>query len=103
MEVGTRLELVDRQARLMEADRPAGRARSGLGGPRGRHRLAGNAGAEGEIRLSLVPAAQRDRSNVAIAEDLRRRLAGRVPGMEIRVRAPQGQFCWTACWAAMRG
>ena len=51
-----------------------------------------NAGSEGEIRLSLVPAAQRDRSNLAIAEDLRRRLAGRVPGMEVRVRAPQGQF-----------
>jgi HAE1 family hydrophobic/amphiphilic exporter-1 len=47
---------------------------------------------EGEIRINLVPAARRTRSNVAIAEDLRRRLEGRVPGMEIRVRAPQGQF-----------
>jgi HAE1 family hydrophobic/amphiphilic exporter-1 len=40
----------------------------------------------------LLPAAQRDRSNVEIAGDLRRRLDGRVPGMEIRTRAPQGQF-----------
>jgi HAE1 family hydrophobic/amphiphilic exporter-1 len=29
---------------------------------------------------------------VEIAKDLRRRLDGRVPGMEMRVRAPQGQF-----------
>jgi HAE1 family hydrophobic/amphiphilic exporter-1 len=51
-----------------------------------------DAGSEGEIRMSLLPAAQRERSNLAIAKDLRRRLDGNVPGMEIRVRAPQGQF-----------
>jgi HAE1 family hydrophobic/amphiphilic exporter-1 len=50
------------------------------------------AGSEGEIRMSLLPAAQRERSNVEIAQDLRRRLVDSVPGMEIRVRAPQGQF-----------
>ena len=49
-------------------------------------------GAEGEIRLSLVPASRRNRSNVEIAAALRRKLNGRVPGMEIRIRAPQGQF-----------
>ena len=42
--------------------------------------------------MSLLPAAQRERSNVEIAQDLRRRLTGRIPGMEIRIRAPQGQF-----------
>jgi HAE1 family hydrophobic/amphiphilic exporter-1 len=42
--------------------------------------------------MSLLPAAQRERSNVQIAQDLRRRLDGNIPGMEIRVRAPQGQF-----------
>jgi HAE1 family hydrophobic/amphiphilic exporter-1 len=42
--------------------------------------------------MSLLPAARRKRSNVEIANDLRRRLEGRVPGMETRVRAPQGQF-----------
>ncbi|MCP4244904.1 MAG: efflux RND transporter permease subunit, partial [bacterium] len=31
-------------------------------------------------------------SNVEIAQDLRRRLDGNIPGMEIRTRAPQGQF-----------
>jgi HAE1 family hydrophobic/amphiphilic exporter-1 len=51
-----------------------------------------DAGSEGEIRMSLLPAAQRERSNVEIAKNLRRRLDGSVPGMEIRVRAPQGQF-----------
>jgi len=93
MEVGTRLELVDRQARIMEQivlpavpEAVAWVIRVGATGWRA------NAGAEGEIRLSLAPASQRERSNVAIAEDLRRRLAGRVPGMEIQVRAPQGQF-----------
>jgi HAE1 family hydrophobic/amphiphilic exporter-1 len=93
MEVGTRLELVDRQTRIMEQivlpavpEAKAWVARVGSAGWRT------DAGAEGELRLSLVPATQRTRSNLAIAEDLRGRLAGRVPGMEIRVRAPQGQF-----------
>jgi HAE1 family hydrophobic/amphiphilic exporter-1 len=30
--------------------------------------------------------------NVAIAADLRKKLAGKIPGVEIRTRAPQGQF-----------
>ena len=42
--------------------------------------------------MSLVPAAQRKRSNVEVADDLRARLSGAIPGMEIRTRAPQGQF-----------
>jgi HAE1 family hydrophobic/amphiphilic exporter-1 len=93
MEIGTRLDLVDRQASIMERivvpavpEAVARVIRVGATSWRA------NAGAEGEIRLSLRPAAQRERSNIAIAEDLRRRLEGRVPGMEIRVRAPQGQF-----------
>jgi len=93
MEIGTRLELVDRQTRLMERiiqpavpEAVASVVSVGASGWRA------DAGAEGEIRISLLPAAQRERSNVAIAQDLRRRLDGRVPGMEIRTRAPQGQF-----------
>jgi HAE1 family hydrophobic/amphiphilic exporter-1 len=93
MEIGTRLELVDRQTRLMEKivqpfvpEAVASVVSVGASGWRS------DAGAEGEIRMSLVPAARRDRSNVEIAQDLRRRLEGRIPGMEIRVRAPQGQF-----------
>jgi HAE1 family hydrophobic/amphiphilic exporter-1 len=49
-------------------------------------------GNEGGIQLSLVKASERSRSNLEIAADLRRRLEGRIPGMEIRARAPQGQF-----------
>jgi HAE1 family hydrophobic/amphiphilic exporter-1 len=93
MEIGTRLDLVDRQTRIMERmalpavpELTASVVSVGAAGWRP------DAGAEGEIRLSLVPASQRRRSNVEIADDLRRRLTGRVPGMEIKVRAPQGQF-----------
>ncbi len=93
MEIGTRLELVDQQTRKMEAivypavpEAVASVVRVGASGWRP------NSGAEGQIILSLVPAAQRDRSNVEIAKDLRRLLKDKIPGMEIRVRAPQGQF-----------
>ena len=93
MEIGTRLELVDRQTRIMERiiqpavpEAVASVVSVGASGWRA------GAGAEGEIRMSLLPAAQRERSNVEIAQDLRRRLDGSVPGMEIRTRAPQGQF-----------
>jgi HAE1 family hydrophobic/amphiphilic exporter-1 len=93
MEIGTRLELVDRQTRVMEqivkpavSEAVASVVTVGATGWRS------DAGSEGEIRISLLPAAQRDRSNVAVAQDLRQRLSGQVSGMDIRVRAPQGQF-----------
>ncbi|MBW2488929.1 MAG: efflux RND transporter permease subunit [Deltaproteobacteria bacterium] len=93
MEIGTRLALVDRQTRMMAhivqpavPETVASVVSVGASGWRA------DAGAEGEIRMSLLPSAQRDRSNVEIAQDLRRRLDGKIPGMEIRVRAPQGQF-----------
>ena len=93
MEIGTRLELVDRQTRKMEQivyaavpEAVASVVSVGASGWRP------GAGARGQIRMSLLPAAQRERSNVEVAKDLRRRLTGRVPGMEIRIRAPQGQF-----------
>ncbi len=93
MEIGTRLELVDRQTRIMEQivgpavpEAVASVVSVGSVGWRS------NSGAEGELSISLLPAAQRERSNVEIAQDLRQRLNGRVPGMEVRVRAPQGQF-----------
>ena len=93
MEIGTRLDLVDEQTRIMERivqpavpEAVASVVSVGAAGWRA------DAGSEGEIRLSLLPAARRERSNMQIAQDLRRRLAGRVPGMEIRTRAPQGQF-----------
>jgi HAE1 family hydrophobic/amphiphilic exporter-1 len=93
MEIGTRLELVDRQTRIMEQIiEPAVPETVSSVVSVGASGWRADAGAEGELRLSLLPVVQRERSNLEIAQDLRRRLDGRVPGMEIRVRAPQGQF-----------
>jgi HAE1 family hydrophobic/amphiphilic exporter-1 len=93
MEIGTRLELVDQQTRRMEQivyptvpEAVASVVSIGASGRRA------DESSQGEIRLSLTPAAERLRSNVEIAEDLRRRLAGQIPGMEVRTHAPQGQF-----------
>jgi HAE1 family hydrophobic/amphiphilic exporter-1 len=93
MEVGSRLDLVDQQTRRMEkivydAVPEAVSSVVSVGATGWRP----NAAAQGEIRLSLTPASERDRSNSEIADDLRKRLTGQVPGMEVRTRAPQGQF-----------
>ena len=93
MEIGTRLDLVDEQTRIMEQIvQPAVPEAVASVVSVGSTGWRADAGAEGEISMSLLPATQRDRSNVEIAQDLRSRLDGRVPGMEIRTRAPQGQF-----------
>ena len=93
MEIGTRLDLVDRQTRIMERIvEPAVPEAVASVVSVGAYGWRADAGSEGEISLSLLPLARRRRSNVAIADDLRKRLEGQVPGMEIRVRAPQGQF-----------
>jgi len=93
MEVGTRLSLVDAQTRKIEAIVnalvPEAMASVVSVGASGWN--PGNA-ASGQIRVSLVPVAERDRSNTEIAEVVRNRLQGQIPGMTVRVRAPQGQF-----------
>jgi HAE1 family hydrophobic/amphiphilic exporter-1 len=93
MDIGTRLRIVDRQTRLMESivgpAVPEARASVVTVGSSG---YRPDSGAEGDIRLSLVPSSQRSRSNTEIADDLRRRLEGKIPGMKVRTRAPQGQF-----------
>ena len=93
MEPGTRLDLVDQQTRLMEkiVYEAVPETVSSVVSVVTSSRRAGGA-SQGEIRLSLTPAAQRSRSNARIASDLRRRLDGQIPGMKIRTRAPQGQF-----------
>lgn len=93
MEIGTRLELLDQQARQMEKIVYAAVPETvssviSVGSSGWRPSDA----AKSQIRLSLVPASQRDRSNIEIAKDLRRQLDGKIPGMTIRTRAPQGQF-----------
>jgi HAE1 family hydrophobic/amphiphilic exporter-1 len=86
MEVGTRLDIVDAQTRKMEAIvTPAV--------PEAISVIAESSDSGyAEVRVSLVPAKERTRSNTEIANDLRKRLAGQIPGMEVRVMAPQGQF-----------
>jgi len=93
MEVGTRLDLIDRQAKIVEnlvkplvPEVTSSVVSVMASGTRG------SAKAKVEIRLSLTPAAQRARSNSQIADELRRQLGDQVPGLKIRVRAPQGQF-----------
>ncbi|SDZ80651.1 hydrophobic/amphiphilic exporter-1, HAE1 family [Desulfuromusa kysingii] len=93
MEIGTRLELLDQQASKMEkvvyaAVPEAISSVISVGSSGWRPSDA----AKSEIRLSLLPASQRQRSNTAIANDLRSQLTGKIPGMTIRTRAPQGQF-----------
>ncbi|KAA3632441.1 MAG: AcrB/AcrD/AcrF family protein, partial [Proteobacteria bacterium] len=104
MEVGTRLDLIDRQTRRLEElvyaavpETVSSVVSVMTSGTWGR------SAASGEIRLSLTPAAQRERSNVEIAQDLRRRLDGQVPGMKIRVRAPQGQFLLERILSSVEG
>jgi len=93
MEVGTRLDLIDQQSRLMEKivfdavpEAVSSVVSVTASGTRGSSR------ARSEIRLSLLPAKQRKRSNQQIAKDLRKRLDNKIPGMTIRTRAPKGQF-----------
>jgi HAE1 family hydrophobic/amphiphilic exporter-1 len=92
MEVGTRLDLLDRQiARMESLVFPAVPEMVGAVVSIGASAFNPGDAAEGEIRMSLVPTQQRDRSNTEIADELRRTLEGRIPGVEIRTRAPQGQ------------
>lgn len=93
MEIGTRLDLVDAQTKKMEAivyaTVPEAIASVATVGASGRNP---NESSIGEITLTLVEASKRDRSNVDIAARVREQLEGKIPGMEIRTRAPQGQF-----------
>ncbi|PRQ04723.1 Swarming motility protein SwrC [Enhygromyxa salina] len=94
MPVGSKLALVDRQTRLLEShvypevpetvSSVVSVAESASRNPSESFR--------GELRLTLTPAAERERSNVEIATALREQLQAKVPGMTIRTRAPQGQF-----------
>jgi len=92
MEIGTRLDIVDAQARKMEdiVTEMVPEAVAWVTSV-GSSSWNPDEGATGEIQMSLVPASERSRSNAEIAEELRARLEGKIAGMEIRTRAPQGQ------------
>lgn len=92
MEIGRRLDVVDGQTRLIERiveeNVPEAIARITNVGASG---WSPSSGSRGSIDLTLTPSTQRERSNQDVAEDLRQRLEGQIPGMSIRVRAPEGQ------------
>lgn len=93
MESGMRLDLADELARRQEAivfaalPEAISSVATVMASGRG-----GNAAARSEIQISLGPSSARDRSNTEIADDLRQRLEGQIPGVTVRTRAPQGQF-----------
>ncbi len=105
MEVGTRLDLLDRQARRMEAvvleaipEAVSWVTSVVASGARG------NAAAQANMQVSLTAAARRGRGNEAIARDVRKALeAAAIPGMTFRVRAPQGQFLLDRLLATAEG
>jgi HAE1 family hydrophobic/amphiphilic exporter-1 len=85
MEVGTRLDLLDEQSEQIEQIAyPAV--------PEAVASVVSIRENQAEIQFALGSVLTRERSNTAIAADLRRRLDGKVAGMTIRTRAPQGQF-----------
>lgn len=90
LELGSRLDLIDRQTRKVEqaVGRDVPEARAVVVSVEGGSRES----AEGSVQVSLVPAAQRERSNVEIADALREKLDGNIAGAVIRTRAPQGSF-----------
>ena len=92
MQVGTRLELVDRQFKEVEAIvRRFVPEIKNLVTMVGGSPWHGGGSHLGEMRISLVPQSQRNRSSDEIAADLRKRLQN-IPGVTIRTRAGQGLF-----------
>lgn len=92
MEVGTRLDLLDRQFLIIEKiiaeNVPEMRnVVANVGGAR----WYGGGGHTGDIRIALVSQAERTRSSQEIADDLRTKLSG-IPGATVRTRAGQGLF-----------
>jgi len=92
MAVGTRLEVIDQAARTVEEvvrrevpEMVSMLSRVGGGGWRSR------GGHTAQVRVTLVPRAERRRSSEEVANDLRKALSG-IPGVTIRTRAGQGLF-----------
>ena len=93
MEIGTRLDLLDQQAQKMEEIvYPAVPETVSSVISVGSSSWRPSDASKTDINLSLVSVSKRKRSNNDIATDLRKKLTGKIPGMTIRTRAPQGQF-----------
>jgi len=92
MAVGTRLGLLDEKFKVVEQvineSVPEIRCtRTNVGGSR----WHGSGGHTGDVRISLKPQSERNRSSEQIAVDLRGKLSN-MPGMIVRTRADQGLF-----------
>jgi HAE1 family hydrophobic/amphiphilic exporter-1 len=92
MAVGTRLSLLDEKFKVIEKivneSVPEIRCTvTNVGGSR----WHGSGGHTGDVRISLKPQSERNRSSEQIAVDLRGKLS-KMPGMIVRTRADQGLF-----------
>jgi HAE1 family hydrophobic/amphiphilic exporter-1 len=92
MAVGTRMEVVDQATLLVEdivrrevPEMVSMISRTGGGSWRG------GGGHTADVRITLVPKSERQRSSEQVANELRRALQG-IPGVTIRTRAGQGLF-----------
>ena len=93
MPVGTRLELVEQQTRRLEAlARPLVPDALATTTTVGASRWNPSAGSTGELQYLLPASGARSYSNEDVAARLRAEVADQVPGMRVRVRAPQGSF-----------
>ncbi len=92
MEVGTRYEILDEITRQVEeiinSEVPEKISVLTMVGGGGRRSSGGHTG---EVRVTLVPKAERSRSSDDIAIDLRKKLTS-IPGVTIRTRVGQGLF-----------
>jgi HAE1 family hydrophobic/amphiphilic exporter-1 len=95
MEPGTRLEITDQTFRSIEkkVTQAVPEADSVLTSVGGGFRSAGSS--SGQISVNLKPRSQRSRSDLVVAEALRRLLAG-TPGLTLRTRTGQGFFLMRA-------
>jgi len=90
-EAGTQLELADRLTRRMEIlireNTPEIKSMVSSTSSGGR-----SSGTTADINLNVGSSATRKRSNTEISKQLRSLLVKAIPGVDIRTRAPQGQF-----------
>jgi HAE1 family hydrophobic/amphiphilic exporter-1 len=95
MELGTRLEITDETFRFIEkkVEQAVPEMDSMLSSVGGGFRSAGSS--SGQISINLKPRGQRSRSDMEVAEALRRSLAG-TPGLTLRTRTGQGFFLMRA-------